>query len=148
MAQAARQRAEAGALDRVAGAFVAFFEATAERAERAWTGPQAWKPLVDLNDVLAAQATRALDPQQEVRLADASRAHLLCGGYNGESPEQMERVIGIFGRRQQVTVGELAECLSPGARGAGETSFTQAARVLIRLLNFGVLELHPPGRSG
>jgi glycosyltransferase involved in cell wall biosynthesis len=143
-AAAARRRAEMQSLEVIAGRFVQFFDATSRVAEAAWAGCLDWRPLVDLDAVVSAQATRKLAAHEKVRPGDFTRAELVVGGLNGESTADLEVVLGHFKDDQHKTMGELASALArtrPGPPGNSADAYANGARLLIRLLNIGVLEL-------
>ena len=146
MGAAARRRAEAHAIDRIARRYVEFFDATARAAERAWTGPVATRPLVDLDAVIAAQATRPLALDDKVRLGDTARRPAGHPGpapraarapraaarrLRGQGPPHRRRA----GRRRRPPPGAAA------GEASGHDDLAATSRFLVRLLNFGVLEL-------
>jgi hypothetical protein len=152
MAAAARTRAVAGAIERMAERYIQVFEEAAAVAEKDWQGPAAPPPLVDLNTVLRTQATGVLSANDRVRLGDPDRARFLTSGLYPEMPERIQRVIDGFQGRDALTVAELARIAASGLLPAGhdagpETPSADQARLafssrfLVRLLNFGVLEL-------
>lgn len=146
MGQAARRRAEAHAAPRIARRYVEFFDSTARAAERAWTGPAATRPIVDLDGIIAAQASRPLALEDKVRLGDATRARLLALGLHPEPAARLEQVVAAFQGREHLTVAELAGVAArpgggPPADGTGQDDLAATSRFLVRLLNFGVVEL-------
>jgi len=144
---AARGRAETHALPSIAAAYVRFFDATSRAAESAWKGPTPTRPLVDLDAAISAQASGPLAAHELVRLGDTSRFALLAGGVTSEATVWLDRVFLRFRAGQPVTLGELAETIVNGPSTAGPTDpalardYAVAGRFLVRLLNFGALEL-------
>jgi glycosyltransferase involved in cell wall biosynthesis len=146
MGAAARRRAEANDLHVMARAYVRFFDSSAAAAEKAWTGPPGFRPLVDINEVIAAQVARPLRPDERVRLADTGLAKLLCSGQQPETPARLEQVIAAFKGRDHLTIAEVAAAARHPDASLGERTpdrdFATASRLITRLLNFGFLELH------
>ena len=146
MAAAARRFAEAQDVGAMARRYLDFFAATAVEAEKAWAGPAPFRPLVDLNQVIAAQATSPLDPHARVRLAEPGRVSLVLRGLTPESGAQVQALLDGFGGGE-TTLIELARRAADFARTAHPTGigpeqdFAIPSRLLIRLLNLGVLEL-------
>ena len=126
--------------------YLEFFDATAQEADRAWAGPQPGRPLVDLNQVLDAQATRQLDPEMRVRLRDRSRIPIVLRGVYPESGEQLQALLASFTGKDEVLLGELAQAAADYARSVlptdlgPEPDLAISARLLVRLLNVGVLQ--------
>ncbi len=153
MGVAARARAEAGDIGHMADRYVEIFEQAAAAAEKDWRkGPAAFRPLVDLNTVLRAQASGVLRASDKVRLGDPGLAGLLAAGLYPEFAERVQRVIAGFRGRDQLTIGEVAQISasglippahdpSCGSLSAEEAELAFSSRFLVRLLNFGVLEL-------
>jgi glycosyltransferase involved in cell wall biosynthesis len=143
MGAAARRRAEAHAIGRIARRYVEFFEATARAAERAWTGPPPTRPLVDLDAAIAAQASRPLALADQVRLGETGRARLVTLGLHPEPAARLEQVLAAFEGRDRLSVAELAAAAArPAPRSAGDhDDLAATSRFLVRLLNLGVIEL-------
>jgi glycosyltransferase involved in cell wall biosynthesis len=151
MAAAARARAVAGAIGVMAARYVQIFEEAAAAACKDWKGPAAPPPLVDLNTVLRAQATSVLSPSDRVRIGDPERARFLGAGLYPEMPERVQRVIAGFMGREELSVAELVQIAGSGLVPAGQSPAAETAsaeallafssRFVVRLLNFGVLEL-------
>ena len=153
MGNAARRSAESGNISEIADRYINFFEATSREAQRVLEIPTACKPLVDLNDVVSSMAGRALDPKEGVRLGNRGRAELLTAGLLVEAGARVASVLAVLENRPQASLTELAHVLAqttPGDRATGlsvdqdEVSHRELednGRLLIRMLNFGVLEL-------
>jgi glycosyltransferase involved in cell wall biosynthesis len=146
MGAAAKKRAQAHALPTIARRYVQFFDDTARAAERAWNGPTPARPLVDLDALVASQATRPLALDDRVRLSDPARARLVTLGLHPEPPARLEQLLARFHGRDHLTIAELAAASArPTANGSAEAGTQEdlaiASRFLVRLLNIGVLEL-------
>jgi glycosyltransferase involved in cell wall biosynthesis len=147
MGAAARRREEARDIGAVAREFVAFFDATSEAAQKNWTGSAPWQPLVNLNDVIKAQASGTLEGRQRIRLGDRARLSLLTQGHHPESPAQLACVLGLFDTNRTVSIEQAATAAAGFARTMYPTEFGSesdlaiSARLLVRLLNCGALEL-------
>jgi glycosyltransferase involved in cell wall biosynthesis len=144
MGAAARRRAEANDLNAMARAYVQFFDRCAAAAEKSWTGAPPFQPLVDLDVVIASQATRPLGLYEKVRLGDTSLARLLCNGLHPESPARLEQVLAAFTGRGDLTIAEVAAAArhpdTPASQVDPHQDFATASRLIARLLNFGFLE--------
>jgi glycosyltransferase involved in cell wall biosynthesis len=147
MGRAARKAAEASALPVVARAYRSFFDATAEAAERTWTGPARCRPLVDLDQIVSAQATRRLDPEVRIRLCHPDRIALLAGGLLSELPGAIARLLTAFETAEEITFGDLSRHFAgltpttePESSDISRRDQASAGRLIARLLNFGILE--------
>jgi glycosyltransferase involved in cell wall biosynthesis len=142
----ARRRAEVHDVRAMARRYLEFFDATAELANKAWTGAQPWRPLLELNQVLDAQATRRLDPEALVRIGDQARVDIVLRGLYPEIRDQVQMVLAPFAAKDQLSLGELARAAAAYARSVHpadlgpEPDLAIAARLLVRLLNVGVLK--------
>jgi glycosyltransferase involved in cell wall biosynthesis len=136
LAQAARRAAEARALPRIAEAYADFFLDTGREAARAFR-PTAITPLIELEAVLAAQAGGSLSPGTRVRLGASERATLVASGVLAEPPERVDLVLAALATREH-SLAELAALLLPEDP---ERAYAVWGRLLVRLLNFGVMEL-------
>jgi glycosyltransferase involved in cell wall biosynthesis len=140
MGAAARAAAEARALPVMAARYVAFFEEACAAAERTFTAPAFVRPLMDLNAVLAAQAGAALDPQQRVRRGQVGRVPLLREGLATEAGARLELVLAALAAGPQ-SLGALAGALAAERPPLhGQSDFAAAARLLVRMLNYGIIE--------
>ena len=105
------------------------------------------RPLIDLDAAVSSQATGSLSVHDRVRLGDTTRIPLLVGGLHGEPGVWLERVLACCGTRQTVTLGDLsvavvnAKVPTDISDAATTRDFAIAGRFLVRLLNFGALEL-------
>jgi glycosyltransferase involved in cell wall biosynthesis len=152
MAAAARHREESRDLQAIAGEYVTVFDAASAAAERGWTGAVPGRPLLHLDDVLAAQAGGRLEPRHRLRLSDEQALPLLTRGAYPEETAQLACVLDLFASGQPVSVADAAAAAASFARAAHPTEFGDeadlavASRLLVRLLNAGVLELErdPP----
>jgi hypothetical protein len=105
----------------------------------------ATRPLVDLDGLIAAQATRPLALEDRVRLGDTSRSRLTTLGLHPEPPARLEQLLAAFEGKDHLTVAELAAAAArpPGAAAgdaSGHDDLAATSRFLVRLLNFGVIE--------
>jgi hypothetical protein len=139
-------------LTRVAQEFCDFFASTSQRAEAEFPSPVATTPLVDLGSVLSSQASRPLDPACEVRLRAPDRVGLLTAGLLDEAAVRVACVLTAFAGRERVTLDHLAQALASAGRAENDrhltgttgdrapSAFEDNARLLVRMLNFGILE--------
>jgi glycosyltransferase involved in cell wall biosynthesis len=136
----ARAHAEANSIETIARSYVRFFDDTTIEAERAWTGPVTFAPLIDLDRVLAAQAGGAIDPSRKVRLLNPACMNLLRPGLSAGAQGRLRDVDAAFATAAEMPVAELMVLLTPDddAAFAGAAS-ESAGHLLVRLLNFGVL---------
>ncbi len=147
MGAAARRREQSRDIEAVAREYVTFFDAASAAAEKAWAGPAPSQPLVHLDDVLAAQAAGTLEPGHRLRLADQQPLPLLTRGSYSESSAQLSCVLELFKSEEVVSVADAAAAAAAFARAADpaefgdETDLAISSRLLVRLLNAGVLEL-------
>jgi glycosyltransferase involved in cell wall biosynthesis len=146
MGHEARRRAEAGAIETVARAHVDFFDRAAAEAARAWQGPTTFVPLVDLNRVLAAQATAEIDPARKIRLhprgLDETGSTFLPLGLSSDAQGRLRvmhaALVAAGELSAHAVIGALAPSPSSSSSvtdGASET----AGHLLVRLLNHGVV---------
>jgi glycosyltransferase involved in cell wall biosynthesis len=138
MAAAARSRATRRSLATMAEEYADYFAATCHRAAHASAPPPALRPLVDLDAIVSAQASHALAPEVLVRLADADRVALLEAGALADAPDRVGLVVAAFDGHQRLTLAELARALVPSDP---ERAYALCGRLLVRMLNFGVLAL-------
>jgi glycosyltransferase involved in cell wall biosynthesis len=143
MGAAARRTAERNSAEVIARATVDFFQRTSRLAREAWPPPRRFRPLVQMDQVLAAQTARTLQPNDRVMLARTERAVLLTEGWDPEGPPQVWAALAAFERRPDIELGALAEAiLGPGApagrRGNG-SPLRSASRLIVKLLNYGVI---------
>jgi glycosyltransferase involved in cell wall biosynthesis len=148
LGSAARKAAEAHDIGVAARAYADFFARVSSEAQRSWAAgaTKAFQPLVDLDRVLSAQATGPLDPTAPVRLGDASRAELLTAGWTAESAARVHAVLACFDGHPTRTLDQIALAVAaaePDADAAPEDfpeARVRAGRLLIRMLNYGVLD--------
>jgi glycosyltransferase involved in cell wall biosynthesis len=149
MAAAARRREASRDLSAIAREYVTVFDTASAAAEDAWTGPTPGRPLVHLDEVLEAQASGKLGHRDRLRLSDEKAVPLLTRGAYPESPAQLACVLDLFRTGQAVSVGDAAAAAATFARAAYPAEFGDEAdlaissRLLVRLLNAGVLKLEP-----
>ena len=154
LGRAARANIEGRTIQMVARRYVAYFQEAAARAEKAWSGEAAppYRPLVDLDGVLRAQARGTLGPSDWVQLRAPEAVTWMAAGFLPERPARLEAALRLLaeapGRR--LTLGALALALQapegqPAARATAEAvsqaAFRSLGRFLVRLLNHGVIEL-------
>ncbi len=111
------------------------FDATCSAAEKAWAGPAPSRPLVHLDDVLAAQAAGTLEPGHRLRMADEQPLPLLTRGSYSESSAQLSCVLGLFQSGEVVSVVDAAASAAAFARAA-TPAFSAGLKVI-----------HPAARS-
>lgn len=81
-----------------------------------------------------------------MRLGDRARVQILLRGIYPESSGLVQAVLTPFAEQDQVSLGELARAAAAYARSVhpadlgSEPDLAIAARLLVRLLNVGVLE--------
>ena len=139
MAAAARRNAESNTSEMVARSTVHFFRQTSLRAQEGWPPARRFRPLVDLDRVLAAQTIGSLQASDRVVLARVDRAPLLTEGWQPEDPTQVRMVLAAFDGQPELELGALAAAvLGPGA------PLRSASRLIVRLLNYGVIRLVAP----
>ena len=149
MGAAARAQAQANSIESIAGRYVQFFEDRAQDALVTWTERVPARPLIDLNDVVSAQAGATLDPSLRVRLGAAGRGRLMTERLYPEPTDCLDAALGCFSDEPEVSVGEVAAAVA-GRAAAGSPDvdlpggLTLAGRFVARLLNFGILEMAPP----
>jgi glycosyltransferase involved in cell wall biosynthesis len=143
MGAAARRSAEARSTAIVARAHADFLRQLAREAQRQWPGRSASRPLVTMDQVLAAQTPGRLSGSDRVRLANADRAPLLTAGWQPESADPVNRVIAALTERTETSLAELAALIQPPGTTPGDPSqaFRAASRLLVRLLNYDVIRL-------
>jgi glycosyltransferase involved in cell wall biosynthesis len=152
MAVAARRSAEARNLTQMAKQYVGFFRQVSRAAEHDWPTPSRFRPLVDIDGVLRAQASRPLTPKTRVRLGDPTKLPALLGGFQTEETTLLERLTDTLGQAGEMAIGDLARAvqLASEAGSGAEITVEQAlrglSRLLTRLLNHGVLAFCPEPR--
>ena len=143
MGAAARRSAERNSAEVIARATVDFFQRTSRLAREAWPPPRRFRPLVDMDQVLAAQTARTLQPNDRVELARTDRAVLLTEGWDPESPTPVWAALAAFERRPDIELGALAAAiLGPGSeagRRPASSTLRAASRLIVKLLNYGVI---------
>jgi hypothetical protein len=143
MGAAARRNAEQHTTEMVAAATIDFFQWTSRAAQAGWPPPRRFRPLVEMDHVLAAQTSRALRPNDRVVLARTDRAALLTEGWDPESLTQVWAALAAFETQPELDLGTLAVAiLGPAARASHshpEAALRSASRLIVRLLNFGVV---------
>jgi glycosyltransferase involved in cell wall biosynthesis len=148
MGASSRQHAEANDLVAAVRAHSEFFERVGRAAARAWPAHagEAFRPLVDLQRVLAAQSGGALESGLAVRLADPARATLLLAGLGAESPARVAAALDAFAGHRTRRLADLAKAIA-SAKPEPDVSlddparvFSGGARLLVRMLNYGVIE--------
>jgi glycosyltransferase involved in cell wall biosynthesis len=144
---ASRRDAEGRSIDKIARCYGDFVTQVSAHAQARWSGESSFRPLVPLDRVLTAQASRPLHAYERVRLRDVRPARILLAGSNPEDARRIEIVAGALSQGKSVTIGELALALSAGTSASGDRSRDpQAAlagvgRLIVRLLNRGLIEL-------
>jgi glycosyltransferase involved in cell wall biosynthesis len=151
MGAAARARAESHTADDVARAYVQVFQQASRAAERAWPSQQqaqSFRPLIDMDRVLAAQTRGRVHATDRVRLVRPENATLLVEGPNPEPPSEVERALAALAGGAELELGHLARLIrGPTDAGSGPTTATDAgeshlraaSRIITRLFNHGVI---------
>ena len=146
---ASRRDAEGRSIEAVARRYGDFFAQVSAQAQARWTGESTFQPLVPLDRVLTAQASRPLRADERVRLRDPRAAAILLAGRNPEDPRRMEILSSALAGGRSLALGDLALALAlaaadPGHSGQApdpQAAFRQVGRLIVRLLNHGVVEL-------
>jgi glycosyltransferase involved in cell wall biosynthesis len=135
MAAAARRGAEQRTIALVARQYVDFFGQVARQAQARWSGSDAFRPLLPIDRVLAAQSPGRLRPGDRLVAANLAGAGLLTEGWQAEEKPLVTAAVAAFAGGAQLTVDDLAARL--GARAGDPPAF----RLIVRLLNYGVIRL-------
>jgi glycosyltransferase involved in cell wall biosynthesis len=139
----ARAVSEERSLQQMTARYVAFFDQVSQEAERSWTGPAPFRPLVEIDGIVSRQASRRLHAESRMRLGDPAGFVALSAGTTGEDPSVIAAVIACL-RQEPRTVGEVAVEVSAalGRRGEPEIDAVRAVGPLLaRMLNYGAVEL-------
>jgi glycosyltransferase involved in cell wall biosynthesis len=145
MGAAARQACEGRSLQSIGRAHVAYFDHVSGEAKRAWGARTEgdFRPLVDLDRILATQASSRLHPEQRVRLVRPANAALLTAGWTAESLGEIRSVLRSFEHAREVDLITVANaiCAEGTPQVRAKDTFGAASRLIVRLLNHGVIEL-------
>jgi glycosyltransferase involved in cell wall biosynthesis len=144
MGEAARRSIEARSAAIVARTQADYIRLVARHAHEQWSGRSTFRPLITMDQVLAAQTRGRLTGSERVRLANVDRAALLTAGWQPEDADPVGQVLATLGQRQETSVEELAAVIQPTGAACGESSAAALRRVsslLVRLLNYGVVRL-------
>jgi glycosyltransferase involved in cell wall biosynthesis len=145
MGAAARRDAESRAIATVARQYVDFFARVSAEARAKWNGSDAFRPLLDMDRVLGVQTSGRLHPGDRLAAGNLRLAGLLSEGWQPDEQQVVAGAVSAFeGTTQmtqmtqvtqitQITIEELA------AKLAGGNDPRRAYRLIVRLLNYGVL---------
>ena len=149
MGEAARRNAEKHTTEVMARSTIDFFHRISRRAQEGWPPPRRFRPLVEMDQVLAAQSIRTLRPGDRVVLARTERAALLTEGLQAEGLTQVWAALAAFETQTEIELGALASViLGPAAGSDGRSAdacLRSASRLIVRLLNYGVIRLSAGG---
>jgi glycosyltransferase involved in cell wall biosynthesis len=143
MAATARQESEGRNVQSIGRAQVAYFDHVSAEAKSAWGAriKGDFRPLVDLDRILATQASGRLHPEQRVRLVRPARAGLLTAGWTAESLAEISSALRAFEHAREVDIMTVADAIGAEGTPQAKDTFSAASRLIVRLLNHGVIEL-------
>lgn len=127
---------------------ICFFDEISRGAEAAWTGAeQPIVPFVDVDHVLEALATRPIAPTDRLALVERARVQSIRDLRDGSTGALVEQILGTLERAGPQSARALAVGVQKFAGlDADELDpevWSLSARILLRLLNFHVVELRP-----
>jgi glycosyltransferase involved in cell wall biosynthesis len=146
MGAAARETAQANSTESIARQYVQFFDDRSQDALATWTERNRLPPLIDLNQVVSAQAGATLDPSTRVRLGDVRRGRLMTERLYPEPSDCLEAALACFSSALEVSVAQVAAAVAARAAAGSPDldlpgGLPLAGRFVARLLNFGIIEL-------
>ena len=141
MGAAARARAERWTLAAMARAHLAHVDRVSAAAERAWTGDTSFRPLVDFAVVLEAQARRNLSGATRVRATGRADVELALHGCKDDERLRVKAALAST----PATLGALSAAIAPSGDDGlpAGAALAESGALLVRLLNFGALEILP-----
>jgi glycosyltransferase involved in cell wall biosynthesis len=156
MGHRSRRLAEDNDVDKAARGYIEFFEMVSSEAERSSVPPFQRVPIVDVNRVLGCMARRTVVPADRIEAVDLARAKHATRGAHPEHPLLVHALTEILMEEGQgLSLRELAARLVRRVGGDEEGSDESEleavnrniTRLVVRLLNYGALQLAPPSSS-